>query len=89
MTDNPTATRAVLASGRRSYSESDVALAKLAHRPGELARAALRLGEASININYIYSGIEAGTSTPVVIFGVADAGKAASILDQAATAAGR
>jgi len=72
VTDNPTATRAVLA-----------------HRPGELARAALRLGEASININYIYSGIEAGTSTPVVIFGVADAGKAASILDQAATAAGR
>lgn len=89
VTDNPTTTRAVLASGRLSYSETDVALAKLAHRPGELARAALRLGEASININYIYSGIEAGTNTPLVIFGVADAGKAASILDQAAAASGR
>ncbi len=87
ITDNPTATRAVLASSRLSYAETDVAQVKLAHRPGELARAASRLGEASININYIYCGVEAGTNAPLVIFGVTDAGKAASILDQAATTA--
>lgn len=88
VTDNPTATRAVLASGRLSYAETDVAQVKLTHRPGELARAASRLGEASININYIYCGVDAGTNAPLVIFGVTDAAKAASILDQAAAAAG-
>jgi hypothetical protein len=33
-------------------------------RPGELARAALRLGDANININYGYAGIDPGTNAP-------------------------
>jgi hypothetical protein len=55
-------------------------------RPGELARAASRLGEAGININYGYCGVEPGTNATFLIFGVAEADKAAKILDQAVAA---
>ncbi len=85
--DNPTITKSVLESQGLAITEADVVQVKLPHRPGELARAASRLGEADININYGYGGLEAGTNAPVVIFGVAEVGKAVAILDQAAAAA--
>lgn len=85
--DNLTAAKTVLDADRYTYIETEVALAHLPNRPGELARAASRLGEDSININYAYTGIEPGTSAPFLIFGVADAPRAASILDRTAAAA--
>jgi hypothetical protein len=85
--DNPTAAKTVLDAERLTYTEQEVAQVKLAHRPGELARAALRLGEANININYTYCGLEPGTNAPLVIFGVAELGRAVPILEQAAAAA--
>jgi hypothetical protein len=36
---------------RMAYTETQVAQTRLAHRPGELARVASRLGEANINID--------------------------------------
>lgn len=84
--DNPAAAKTALDAERLTYTEEEVAQVKLPHRPGELARAASRLGEANININYTYCGLEAGTNAPLVIVGVADAAKAAKILDQAAAA---
>ena len=86
--DDLTTAKTVLDSERYTYTETEVAQVKLPHRPGELARAASRLGEASININYAYTGIEPGTGAPLVIFDVADATRAAAILDQTAVAAG-
>jgi hypothetical protein len=47
------------------------------------------LGEANINIDYAYCGLESGTNAPLVFFGVAEASKAAPILEQAAAAAAR
>ncbi len=85
--DNPNAAKNVLKTESQSYTEAEVAQAKLPIRPGELARAASRLGEANINIMYAYTGIESGTNSPLLIFGVADAPLAASVLDQAAAAA--
>ncbi len=85
--DNPTAAKSVLDTEKLRYTETQVAQVKLRHQPGELARAAFKLGEASININYAYCGIEPGTNAPLLIFGVADAGRAAKILDEAAAAA--
>jgi len=49
--------------------------------------AASRQGEAGINIDYSYCGNEAGTNAPMLIFGVADAEKAAKLLEQTAAAA--
>jgi len=70
-----------------SYTETEVAQVKLAHRPGELARAASRLGDANININYAYCGIDASTDAPLLIVGVKEVGKAVTILDQLTAAA--
>src|SRR5437899_9803921 len=85
--DNPTTAKTVLDAERVTYTEVEVALVKLPHRPGELARAASRLGEANININYAYCGVEPGANAPLLIFGVAEVGQAVAILDQTAAAA--
>lgn len=82
--DNPSNAKSVLDNERITYQETDVACATLPHRPGELARAATRLGENSININYAYTGLEPETNAPMLVFGVKDAARAASLLDQAA-----
>jgi hypothetical protein len=84
--DNPAAAKTVLDDRRTDYTENEVAQVGLAHRPGDLARAASRLGLAGININYGYCGVETGTNATFLIFGVAEAGKAAKVLDQAAAA---
>jgi len=84
--DNPTAAKKVLDSEHLSYNETEVAQAKLPNRPGELAHAASQLGGSNINIEYAYSGLDS-TNSPVVFFGVKDAGKAAMVLDKIAAAA--
>src|SRR5438309_1230079 len=85
--DNPTTARTVLGNERATFTEADIAQVKLPHRPGELARAASRLGEANININHAYCGVEPGANAPLLIFGVAEVGQAVAILDQTAAAA--
>src|SRR2546425_9250792 len=84
--DNPAAAKTTLDGQRADYTETEVAQIKLSHRPGELARAASRLGEAGININYGYCGTEPGSNAMFVIFGVAEVGKAVKIFEQAAAA---
>ncbi len=86
--DNPTTAKSVLDTQKLKYTEAEVAQIRLPHRPGELARAASQLGEAEININYAYCGIEPSGNEPLLIFGVADVGRAVTILDKAAAAAG-
>ena len=85
--DDATKARNVLDSEKTAYTETDVVQVKLAHKPGELARAAQKLGEASVNINHFYCGAEQNTHAPLIIFGVADVHKAAPLLEQAAAAA--
>ena len=85
--DDPTKARNVLDSESINYTEADVVQVRLAHRPGELARVSQKLGDASININYLYCGTEPGANIPLIIFGVVDVGKAAPLLEQAAAAA--
>ena len=85
--DNPTTAKTILDRDHKDHTEAQVAQLTLTSRPGELATAAARLGEAKININHVYSGLEPSTNTPILIFGVADAGRALSILEQAAASA--
>jgi hypothetical protein len=87
--DNPTTAKSVLDGERLPCTETEVVQVKLPHKPGEIARVTSRLGEAKINIDYAYCGLEAGTNTPLVFFGVADVGEAAPILEQAAAAAAK
>ncbi len=80
--DDPAVAKSVLDAGHINYKETEVALAQLPNRVGELGRAASRLGEAKINIDYVYCGARPGSNAPLVIFGVADAAKAATVLDE-------
>lgn len=88
--DNSTTAKKALDNNHVSYTMTDVAQVRLANRTGELARAAARLGEANININYAYCGLDPGTSSPLVILGTTNVGQTVTILDQAtASAAGQ
>ena len=84
--DNPAAAKSILDRQKTDYTETEVAKVTLAHRPGELARAAARLGQAGINIDYGYCGVDPSTNATMLLLGVADAGKAAKVLEQAAAA---
>ena len=85
--DNLATAKTVLDSQKITYTEAEVAQVSLPNRTGELARAASRLGDANININYAYTGVDSATNKPLLFFGVNDVGRAAEILDQAAAAA--
>jgi len=74
--------QAVLGQMGMIFEETDVAVARLPHRPGELARAAASLGAAQINIDYSYCGLAPGSSQVLLIFGVDNLTKAAALLDE-------
>jgi hypothetical protein len=85
LADDPAGAKAVLGSLRMIFEETDVAVVRLAHRPGELGRAAAWLGENQINIDYSYCGVEPGSTKVLVVFGVDSLTKAAALLDDLAT----
>jgi hypothetical protein len=87
VTDNPTTTKSVLSSEGTPYKETQVAQTTLSHKPGSLGRAATKLGEAKINIDHSYVGVDPRTNMPIVIFGIADVARATKILDEIAAAA--
>ena len=84
LADDPASAKAVLGSLHMNFEETNVAVVRLAHRPGELGRAASRLGEKQINIDYSYCGLEPGSTLALVVFGVDDLTKAATLLDELA-----
>jgi hypothetical protein len=84
LADDPATAKAVLGGLRMIFEETEVAVVALPHRPGELGRAAARLGEGQINIDYSYCGFEPGSTRGLVIFGVDNLTKAANLLDDLA-----
>jgi hypothetical protein len=82
--DNPDTAKTVLNNEKLTYAEEEIIQIKIQHRPGEIARLASRLGKA--NINYAYCGLGPSTNAALVFFGVADVGKAASVLERSAAA---
>jgi hypothetical protein len=82
--DDMEGAKAVLSSLDMIFEETDVAVVRLAHRRGELGRAASHLGEEQINIDYTYCGLEPGSTLVLVVFGVDNLIKAATLLDKLA-----
>jgi hypothetical protein len=80
--DDVAKANAVLRTMHMIYEETDVAVGRLAHRPGELGRAAAKLGEKQINIDYSYCGLESGSTRALVVFGVDNVTLAAKLLDE-------
>jgi len=77
--DDPVSARKVLEGERLAYTEAEVA--KLPHRPGELARSLSKLGEASIKVSHAYCGVEPSTSAPLLILGVSEVNRAIAVID--------
>jgi len=84
LVDHSATAKSVLGSLGMIFEETEVAVVKLAHRPGELGRAASALGEHKINIDYSYCGLEPESSQALVVFGVDNLSKAAKLLDDLA-----
>jgi hypothetical protein len=80
--DDVAGANAVLRTMHMIYEETDVAVGRLAHCPGELGRAAAKLGEKQINIDYSYCGLESGSTRALVVFGVDNVTLAAKLLDE-------
>ena len=84
LADDMASAKEVLGSLHMIFEETDVAVVRLAHRPGALGRAASRLGEKQINIDYTYCGLEPGSTLVLVVFGVDNLTQAATLLDELA-----
>lgn len=84
LADNSDAARSLLGGLRMIFEETEVAVVRMAHRPGSLGRAAVRLGQGQINIDYSYCGIEPGSTKPLLVFGVDSVTKASNLLDELA-----
>ena len=82
--DDPAAAKAVLGSLRMNFEENEAAVVSLPHRPGELGRAASRLGEKKVNIDYSYGGMEPGSARAMLVFGVDNVTVASNALDELA-----
>ena len=85
LVDDPATAKAVLGELRMIFEETEVAVVRLPHRPGELGRAAFLLGENQINIDYSYCGLEPGSTRALVVFGVDKLTRAATLLDEMPT----
>jgi hypothetical protein len=79
--DDPAGALAVLGGLRMIFEQTEAAVAMLPNKPGELGRAASVLGENKINIDYSYFGQEPGSARVMLVFGVDNTTKAASLLD--------
>lgn len=84
LVDDVATATTVLGSRRMIFEVTEVAAVKLKHRPGELARAASKLGEEQVNVNYSYSGLEPGSELALAVFGVDNLPKATTVLDELA-----
>jgi hypothetical protein len=81
--DDPAKAKVVLGKELRIiFEETEVAVVRVPHRPGELGRAAARLGEKEINIDYSYCGVEPGSALVLMVFGVDDLTLGAAALDE-------
>jgi hypothetical protein len=81
LVDDPASAKLVLGSLNMVFEETEAVVVRLPHRPGELGRAAARLGEEQINIDYSYAGLEPGSTQALLVFGVDNLTKAAAALD--------
>jgi hypothetical protein len=84
LADDTTTAKAVLGGLHMIFEVTDVAVVRLPHRPGALGRAAARLGENGINIDYTYCGLEPGSTLGLLVFGADHLTQASTLLDEVA-----
>jgi hypothetical protein len=85
LADDVAAAKAVLGGLQMIFEQTEVVTVHLPHQPGELGRAAARLGEAKINIDYSYGGLDPGSARSFLVFGVDNLTQASAVLDKLAS----
>lgn len=86
--NDPVTAKSVLGSLRMNFEETEVAFGEFPHLPGQLGRAASRLGDNRVNIDYSYGGLEPGSPRVLLIFGVDNVTAASAVLDALAAEKG-
>jgi hypothetical protein len=81
LADDMARAKSMLGSQRMIFEETEVVTVKLKNRPGALGRAAARLGENHVNIDYSYCGPAEDPAHVVLVFGVDNLNKGAAALD--------
>ncbi len=71
------------------FEVTDAVCVPVPNQPGELGRAASMLGQAGINIDYSYCGLDAESGSGLLVFGIDQVSKAATVLDNMARGANR
>src|SRR5215471_5399125 len=73
-------TRKVLDDLHISFREEDAVAVRLTDRPGALGRVTRKLADAGIDITYAYGSIVKGEERALIILGVSDVEKAATLV---------
>jgi len=69
---DPAAAKRALREAGLSFVAQDVLVVELEDRPGALERLAIRLGDAGVNVQYIYGSGEGAQGRAVMVLRVAD-----------------
>lgn len=80
--DNPEKTRDVLKKENFTMSETFVIAVEVKDTPGGLAEVLDVLGNANINVEYMYAFVEKSSSNAVVIFRIEDIDEAINVLQK-------
>lgn len=80
VSDTPAAERALRQAGL-TFSTQDVILVELDDRPGALEDVALRLGQAGVNLLYVYGAANGGEGRTQLVLRVSDVETAGQILN--------
>lgn len=80
--DNPEKTRDVLKRDNFTLSETDVIAVEVADKPGGLSEVLDILGEAGINVEYMYAFVEKSSDNAVIIFRIEDIETAIKVLGE-------
>ena len=78
--DKPQQALNVLKKANFTLSETDVIAVEVSDRPGGLAEVLDVLGDAGINVEYMYAFVEKSSSNAVMIFRIEDIERAISVL---------
>ncbi len=76
--DNHTHAAAILREQHHQVTERDVIMSTIPNAPGALLPVLRLMADASVNVDYAYSGVADGGPLATVVFGVEDATRAAA-----------
>ena len=83
LVSDPAATEKALREAGFAYTTQEVLLVELTDRPGALEDAALRLGQAGVNVQYLYGASDGPEGRARLVFRVSDVETARQILGDA------